>query len=478
MFGRKNKSSKSSQTASKITRSIASATRSTASATRSTASVFETLESRQMYSGTPLPQIHPAQPLTVNLGSHSENVYVAQSGSSIAVSINGKTASFPNISTVTINAQSGNDTVVITGSVSDKVTVFADSGNDLLVSGTNNATLVGGTGHVNLIALGGRGNTLICGTGYDNVWMTPGNTATKGRGIEVLHAISGFINTRDMYLDGATFTEPNVDTQTRDTAGWANLNNYNFPLFSTQGPSMDDLHQGEAGTCYFLSSLGSVAMQNPQHICNLITSLGDGTYAEQFVNTTTGKTYFVRVDGYVPVSAAALQQGQLKAEYEDVGVQNCIWAPLMEKGWAYFRAAEQGKAASYGIAEGGTGQEGLLALGATGVLYSNNPAGAFTDGQSMLYWIDQQLQAGKAVDMGTATAIPGQLEEHHEYSCVQVVYNSDGSIAGMWVHNPWGVDTNAGIADYGHNDGYNDGYVFITPDVAYYVMSNLASGTV
>ena len=100
------------------------------------------------------------------------------------------------------------------------------------------------------------------------------------------------------------------------------------------------------------------------------------------------------------------------------------------------------------------------------------------DGQDMLSWIDEQLSEGKAVNMGFAQDIAGQTYGHHEYSAVEVVYNNDGSIAGIWVHNPWGVDLSTGMASYGHNDGYNDGYVFITADTAFGNTMDLASSMV
>jgi hypothetical protein len=416
--------------------------------------------------------------LNVSSSAGSNSIYVGQTGSSVVLDVNGQSRSFSNVGALTVQGNSGSDEIVIARTVTTKVTIFADSGADLLVTGSSNDTLIAGSGRCNLIALGGRNNLLEAGSGYDNLWYTAGNTIKKGSGTAVTHAIGGFINTSDTSLNGATFAEPAVDTQIKDTAGWVNVTAMGYPLFSSAGPSMNDLSQGEAGTCYFLSSCGSVAMKDPQHIRNIITPLGDGTYAEQFVDTSNGKTYFVRVDGYLPVSEAAWQQGELQLEYEHLGVGGSTWISLEEKGWAYFRAYEQGKSASYGIAEGGTGQEGLMALGATNLLYTNNPSGVFANGDQMLAWIDQELSSGEAVDVGILNAVSGQLEDKHEYSAVQVVRSSNGTIEGIWLHNPWGVDTSNGIAAAGHNDGANDGYVFITPATFAYAADNLAAGVV
>lgn len=466
MFARTNKSSKSSKAPS--------------------GQFFEQLEGRQLYSASPAAILAQsamsAMPtLTINAGSSSERIIVAQSGSTIGVDTNGSIKTYSGVGAVVINGNSGNDTIVIAPSTNVPVNVFADSGNDTLTTGSNNDILTAGSGQCSLIALGGKNNTLVAGSGYTNIWETSGNMNMSGSGHAVVHAIGSFINTSNMHVDGATFAEPKVDTQIQDTAGWVNVAARGFPLFSSHGPSINDLSQGEAGTCYFLSSLGSVAMHDPQQIRNIITAVGDGTYLEQFVNTNNGQISYVRVDGELPVSLTALENGQLKLEYEHLGINGSMWAALEEKGWAYFRASEYGKAASYGFAEGGTGQEGLAALGAKDILCTNDLTQNFANGQQLLTWIDQQLSAGKAVDVGTnpnAKDIPLLLVDDHEYSAVKVEYYSDGEIAGMWVHNPWGVDTSYGMAPYGYNDGANDGFVFVTPQIAYACFSNVASGVV
>ena len=330
--------------------------------------MFELLESREMFSTAALPvsTAHvssTSSALTMNVAGtkSSDSIYLAQSGNAVTVYFDALSETYVgSFASITVHSNGGSDTIVVEKSVTDKVTLYGDNGNDLLVTGASNDTLIAGSGRVNMIALGGKNNSLVCGKGYDNVWATAGNSYTNGTGGLAMHSIGGFINTSDLSLDGKTFNEPATNTQTQDTAGWANVNAFGLPLFSSAGPQLDDIQQGEIGTCYFISSLGEIAMQNQQHIRNLITPLGDGSYAEQFVNVNNGKTYFVRVDGYVPVSEAALEQGELKPEYEQPGVGDSTWAMLMEKGWAYFRAFENDKSASYGFAEDGTGEEAAL----------------------------------------------------------------------------------------------------------------------
>ena len=56
-----------------------------------------------------------------------------------------------------------------------------------------------------------------------------------------------------------------------------------LPLYSASGaPSYTDVNQGYLGDCYFLSSLGEVALQDPSKIENNITNNGNGTYGVEF----------------------------------------------------------------------------------------------------------------------------------------------------------------------------------------------------
>ena len=94
----------------------------------------------------------------------------------------------------------------------------------------------------------------------------------------------------------------------------------------------------------------------------------------------------------------------------------------------------------------------------------------------MIEWIGQELAKHEAVDVGILNAVSGQLEDKHEYSAVKVVYASNGTIEGVWLHNPWGVDTSNGIASAGHNDGANRWIRFHHPgNVCIRRSDNLAS---
>src|SRR5580704_11452383 len=53
-----------------------------------------------------------------------------------------------------------------------------------------------------------------------------------------------------------------------------------MPLYGPSGaPTIQDVNQGYLGDCYFLSSLGEVALQDPAAIENMISANGNGTYS-------------------------------------------------------------------------------------------------------------------------------------------------------------------------------------------------------
>ena len=92
------------------------------------------------------------------------------------------------------------------------------------------------------------------------------------------------------------------------------------PLFGANGPSMNDIDQGDLGDCYFLSSLAEVAQQNPDIISSMFTSNGNGTYGVRFY-----------VDGaaeYVTVNNSLADGGNIFNYGPD------IWASLAEKAYA------------------------------------------------------------------------------------------------------------------------------------------------
>jgi hypothetical protein len=95
------------------------------------------------------------------------------------------------------------------------------------------------------------------------------------------------------------------------------------------GPMMDDVNQGGIGDCYFLASLAAFTQEDPNWLMESAVDMGDGTYTVQFWVGATPS--YVRVSG-------ELSTGPFWGyKYAQPGSSGSIWAPIMEKAWAYFR---------------------------------------------------------------------------------------------------------------------------------------------
>jgi len=104
----------------------------------------------------------------------------------------------------------------------------------------------------------------------------------------------------------------------------------------------NDVNQGQAGDCYFLSSLAAVARKRPDMIRSMIRQNPDGTYSVDFYRKRIfGNPKYVKetvtVDNQFPVN----QHGPAFAGYGDhAGDGNQeLWVMVMEKAYAKFRGS-------------------------------------------------------------------------------------------------------------------------------------------
>ena len=459
---------------------------------RNTFGGLESLESRQMYSANPFHiytvPIGSGTELVCQMTAPSQQMSVVRSPNGIQFNLNGIIDDVAgNFSYLSIIAQSGNNSIVIGPNLLTPTCVWAGNGDDVISTGASNDDLRATGGDTTLIAMGGYNNQLFGGWGYTNAWYTDGNSYAQGSGHLVAHKISSFINTYDTALDGSRFEEPGTNTQSSVDVTWENGSF--LPLFGANGPLVTDINQGACGDCYFLSTLAAIAHTDPQAIRNEITPLGDGTYAIEFYNNGTPE--FVREDAYLPVDAYSGDP-----VYAKVGSDAGLWVALMEKGWAYAVSNAQGLAPDYGNIEGGYADPVYAALGA------NNVAGSFTNGteegtsmfgNSEYYfegWINWQLEQGKAISLAFSNgsssdgfSIPNILENNHEYTLISQTESRTGAITGYWVRNPWGIDIqdrngHDELAAAGHNDGTDDGMVWVSVYEAWSVFSDIGAGTV
>ena len=109
-----------------------------------------------------------------------------------------------------------------------------------------------------------------------------------------------------------------------------------LPLYGSSGaPKYTDVSQGNLGDCYFVSSLGEVALQDPSAIENMITSNGNGTYGVRFY--VDGQPDYVTVNEELPVMGGGYRWAN-GSTLEFANSTSDNWVALVEKAYAQLNA--------------------------------------------------------------------------------------------------------------------------------------------
>jgi hypothetical protein len=425
--------------------------------------LFETLEARRMMSvsGLNISELPSgdgvSDVLQIRATTPSSHINVTQTAAGLLVSNSGSSNTFTgNYSSIQVFGGAGNDSIVIDPSVHIDATLYGGGGRNTLTSGSGNDTLV---------CIGSKADTLNGGAGLDSFW-TDNNAADKITGLRPNEIAAGAVHRVASMFTGAGVVSTAskafktkaarvaalVEPKTTDGSTYQDFSS--DPLFSTAGPSEDDIRQGDIGDCFFLSTLSAVAKVDPQRIRQSMLAMGDGTYLVQF--SRGNSKYYVHVDGQLPTYAP----GQL--DYADLGAQNSTWVALMEKAYVVFN----GKPISYSSIDGGWMDSAFAALGGqpADISASISPA-------SFMSQVKSLLAARKAVTFGVVKPADGApLLSDHAYTVDSVVTDSSGDVTGLRLRNPWGVD-GAG------NDGNDDGYVTLTPQQAFDSCTGIVSAT-
>jgi Ca2+-binding RTX toxin-like protein len=348
-----------------------------------------------------------------------------------------------------IHGGDGNDTIIGGDGAN---TLWGEAGNDSLVGGANSDTLYGGIGTDNLnggdgddllIAVGGGTNsTLTGGNGSDTFWCDSNITEiTDADGSEIsagmLHRVASFQKLKNVAvsknLTGQAITDPTIMG-----SGIKYRNFKNDPLFSDSGPQISDITQGQLGDCYFLAQIGSFAELSPSLIEQSIVNFGDGTYGVQFVKN--GQDVDYRIDADLP------SYSPTQLAYANLGVQNSLWAPLLEKAYAFFRTG----AGTYASIQAGW-------MGDVATAFGQSSTFGMSSDVSMLTTLENAMNAGQSVTVGTFGTQPGGsiMVGDHAYSVEHISDDGAGNVS-ITVRNPWGID------GYVCADGSNDGFVTLT----------------
>jgi hypothetical protein len=277
-------------------------------------------------------------------------------------------------------------------------------------------------------------NTTLFGTS-DYVWKlssyvvtaNAANTVYQGTALGNLAAGSSSVQMEKLINKWFLGTDrPTADGTYRQVAGQLFVN----------GASYSDIHQGEVGDCYFVSSLGETALKNQAAVTNMFTVNGDGTYTVRFFNN--GIAQYVTVDSYLPTnSGGGLLYANRGAIYNNSS--NELWTALAEK--AYVQMNEMGWTRgsmtgtgvnSYAAIEGGYIYAALGHITGQATI-----AFAYPTGTSAFTTFVNAYNQGKSIGFASkVTPASSSVVGSHAYAVVG--YNATDQTVTLF--NPWGTE--------------------------------------
>jgi hypothetical protein len=212
-----------------------------------------------------------------------------------------------------------------------------------------------------------------------------------------------------------------------------------LPLFGANGPSYQDVSQGNVGDCYFLAALGETAQQDPSQIKSMIQSNGNGTYAVEFA--VNGQRDFVTVNDELPVMQGGFQQPGNHSTLEFAS-GNVAWAPLVEKAYAQLMGqntvtpgavlGQHGN--SYADTAGGGAQGITLITGRSYNSYGLLSTASAASISRLAAALSSALASGQDVLMGTSDRpVSGNLVASHMFEVLGV----DATAGTVTLQNPW-----------------------------------------
>ena len=203
----------------------------------------------------------------------------------------------------------------------------------------------------------------------------------------------------------ATFqTVPNQALFALDSAGNPNISG-----------DLTNIEQGDAGDCYFLAALLTVAARAPETILNMVHDNGNGTYTVSFHSKYDGvpNPVTVTVNGDLPYRHGKPFQNGI----ENIGGKNVSWAAIIEKAWATVNGNSYDgiNGTDLSDAQDHDVHNGLYAItGEVGV--DRNPGGPMT-GVSFAQM--QEDFTNGLVTLGTSNS-DGELVSNHSYALLGV----------------------------------------------------------
>ena len=239
------------------------------------------------------------------------------------------------------------------------------------------------------------------------------------------------------------FLGANLPSLRLAAVGQANLQptykNSTLPLYGPSGaPTYQDVNQGYLGDCYFLSSLGEIALKDPSAIESMITSHGNGTYGVRFM--VDGQPDYVTVNSELPVMGAGYQWANGSTlEFANGNADD--WVALIGKAYAELNAQtnaphgiELNSASdSYEGITAGSASALTLLTGQSETGYALSPPDSSSALASIMSSVASSWSAGEEILMSTPASSKGNLVGDHMYMITGVNAANDT----FTIQNPW-----------------------------------------
>ncbi len=243
------------------------------------------------------------------------------------------------------------------------------------------------------------------------------------------------------WLHTFTASQPNSSGFTNVTPVYQT---YNLPLYSSSGPAITDINQGNMGDCYFLASLGGLALENQSFLKSLITSQGNGNYGVTFY--VNGKATVVTVDSSLPTihasNTAQMVNGSVVSGQQLLGNDayaniTSLWANLMEKAFATLNGNSYAN-----IGNGGSIDAALKEL-TNGTITDYSGAAITTNKQTIINALasHQIVVLGSMTNTSDTTGYDGATKGYQDLvsSHAMTITGYDSATGDLIVRNPWGT---------------------------------------
>ncbi len=245
-------------------------------------------------------------------------------------------------------------------------------------------------------------------------------------------------------INGDLIKDPALHKDELNTDGTPKFSTKRFtgPLFK-DGPTPEDVQQGQLGDCYFPSAMAALAKNNPDALQKLIKDNGDGTYTVNFKEKdwATGqyKNVPIKVDGdlYVRSWGGPLYGATLGPDKGEKTME--LWFPLVEKAYATWKGSYND------IGNGGMSSDVFQAvLGKDGQDMSIKYAAPDKMWATIKTAIDnkQPVSAGTYGDDQDALYTNTGVHSDHSYSVLGYVEKNGEKF--VTIRNPWGEVEPAG----------------------------------